>query len=223
MTVGGSSETRLGECATTRQPKSQMGWWRKTETLMAKPATEQKCICGIPGRGVIPHSFCCLRLPSLGPALWKKRAEWGLPREQTEYHLNIPGQPVPWSVYTRRGPPSNTFLAMQAWQETIRAAVIQKYGRPLLKVPVRLECVFFLALPGLPPKSQVTWERRMRKEIVKHRDTTNYLKACEDALKGTLLEDDCYVVITSATKWVAPLGQEPYTQITVATVDLGGS
>ena len=147
--------------------------------------------------------------PSPGPALDK-------------YELTVPGQPVPCSVFTRRGPPSNTFQAMQAWQETIRAAVIQKYGRPLLKVPVRLECVFFLGLPGPAPKRQSTWGRRMRQEIVKHRDTTNYLKAAEDALKGTLLEDDCYVIWVVGKKWVAPLGQQPYTHITVATVDLGG-
>ena len=148
--------------------------------------------------------------PSPGPALDK-------------YELTVPGQPVPWSVFTRRGPPSNTFQAMQAWQETIRGAVIQKYGRPLLKVPVRLECVFFLALPGPPPKAQATWRRRMRKQIVKRPDVTNYLKAAEDGLKGTLLEDDCYVVWAVAKKWVASLGYLPYTQITVAKLELGGS
>ena len=107
--------------------------------------------------------------------------------------------------------------------DELRAAVIQKYGRPLLKVPVRLECVFFLGLAGPPPKSQATWERCVRKEIVKHRDVTNYQKAAEDGLKGTLLEDDCYVVWAVAKKLVAPLGQEPYTQITVTKLEWGGS
>ena len=88
---------------------------------------------------------------------------------------------------------------------------------------VALECVFFLALPGPAPKSQATWERCMRKQIVKHRDVTNFLKAAEDGLKGTLLEDDCFVIQIGGMKWVTPLGQEPYTRITVATVDLGGS
>ena len=107
--------------------------------------------------------------------------------------------------------------------DELRAAVIQKYGRPLLKVPVRLECVFFLGLAGPPPKSQATWERCVRKEIVKHRDVTNYQKAAEDGLKGTLLEDDCYVIRVIGMKWVAALGQQPYTQICVTTLELGGS
>ena len=132
-----------------------------------------------------------------------------------EYALEIEGEPAAWCVYTKRGPPPIGFEKMQAWQEQIRAAVIQKYGRPLLDHAVTMNVVFYRTLPGPRPKSLATWERRCNVALTKRPDRTNLLKALEDGLIGTLLKDDSVVVAGTTLKWFAMPGTKPRTTVRV--------
>ena len=129
--------------------------------------------------------------------------------EISVYEVVVPGEPCPWTVYTRRGEPSPGFVAMQAWQESIRAAIIEKYGRPMLTGPLELEVVFWRRLPKPWPK-RMTAQRRM-KAATKRPDRTNYLKALEDALNGVLIVDDSQVVSGSTSKATAAPSEAPYT------------
>lgn len=139
---------------------------------------------------------------------------------RTNYILLIKGEPIPWTVYTKRGQPPVGFLAMQAWQEQIRAVALEKYGRLLLTGPVALGCTFYRTLPGPIPKSITVWQRRAWRAVVKRPDLTNFQKALEDALKGVLLADDSIVVKVMAAKWFAAPGEEAWTSVVVSQMEL---
>jgi len=136
----------------------------------------------------------------------------------TYYEVKVLGEPAPWAVYTRRGAPSANFLACQVWQEQIRAAVIEKYGRPMLMGPVTLEAVFHRTLRN-PPKTAAAYQRRCLAEIVRPPDVTNLTKAAEDALKGVLIKDDGQVIKVTGQKRFVPQGGKPWTWLAVAVVD----
>ena len=127
------------------------------------------------------------------------------------FEFVVLGEPAAWCVYTRRGPPSPGFEAMQVWQALIQAAVINKYGRPLLDCPVELEVRFFRTLPGPTPQTKKTWLRRCWKQVGKRPDRSNFLKAFEDALTGVLIKDDSLIVTGITTKWFAGLGESART------------
>ena len=101
------------------------------------------------------------------------------------WRIVIPGDPVPWAVYTKQGPPSPGFLAVQAWQEQIRAAARSTWqGRPEIQGPVKLSFQFLLPWPKSAPKiggaAAGRWEK---KHLLMKPDLTNLEKAAEDALK----------------------------------------
>ncbi len=135
------------------------------------------------------------------------------------FEFVVPGEPAAWCVYTRRGPPSPGFEAMQVWQTLIQAAVINKYGRPLLNGPVALEVTFFRTLPGHAPKTKDKWLRRCWKQVGKRPDRSNYLKAFEDALTGILLKDDSLIVMGDTKKWFAGPGEPARTWCKVTPLE----
>jgi len=101
------------------------------------------------------------------------------------WRIVIPGNPVPWTVFTRNRAPTPGFFAMQAWQEQIRAAARSVWqGWPELEGPVRLSFEFWLPWPKSAPKlggaAAGRWEK---KHLLMKPDLTNLEKAAEDALK----------------------------------------
>lgn len=137
------------------------------------------------------------------------------------FEFVVLGEPAAWCVYTRRGPPSPGFASMQVWQTLIQAAVINKYGRPLLDCPVELEVRFFRTLPGPTPKTKKTWLRRCWKQVGKRPDRSNFLKSFEDALTGVLVKDDSLIVTGSTAKWFAGPGEPPRTWCKVTPLKQG--
>ena len=133
------------------------------------------------------------------------------------YEVVVPGEPCPWTVYTRRGEPSPGFIAMQAWQETIRAAIIAKYGRPMLTGPLALDVTFFRSLAKPWPK--VLSYQRMMTAQTKRPDLTNYLKALEDSLSGVLIKDDSQIIRTTAGKGIGLPLRESYTEFKLTVLE----
>ena len=106
--------------------------------------------------------------------------------------FEVPGEPVPWTVFTRRGPPSPGFLAMQAWQAEIRKAARTYWnGRPEITGPVRLYFRFDLPWPNRAPnRGGQAAERWEAKHLLMKPDLTNLVKAAEDALKREAIKID---------------------------------
>ena len=135
------------------------------------------------------------------------------------YEFVVEGEPVPWTVYTRRGPPTPGFLDMKAWQAQIQAAVIEKFGSPMLTGLIRMDVEFYRTMPGRHPRTPIAWTRRCMSQIGKRPDRTNILKAFEDALNGLLFMDDAQVVGGNTKKWFCPAGARPYTRAKVMAME----
>ena len=116
--------------------------------------------------------------------------------------IEIPGNPAPWTVYTKRGEPSIGFQNMRAWQEQIKSHVRQAWGdREPLTGPVSLTVSFYREWPQSAPQSHSgAIQRWAVKHILTKPDVTNYLKAFEDALKGIVFVDDSQTVGIVASK-----------------------
>ncbi len=131
--------------------------------------------------------------------------------------FEVPGEPVPWTVYTRRGPPPPGFLAMQAWQEQIQAHMRHRWGnREPLSGPVTLYAAFYRGWPrSAPQKDGGAISRWYNKHIIMKPDTTNYLKAFEDALIGIVFLDDAQTLDIRGHKDYASPGVSGYTVVTI--------
>lgn len=110
--------------------------------------------------------------------------------------LTIPGDPAPWQVYTRQGPPPLGVLKCQAWQEQIRAYLRQAWGdREPLTGPVVLERWFYLpwpdSAPQRDPKAIYKW---YWKHLAMKPDLDNLAKAFSDAGEGILFFGDQQIV-----------------------------
>lgn len=97
--------------------------------------------------------------------------------------LIIPGDPAPWQVYTRQGPPPLGVLKFQAWQEQIRVHLRQAWGKKEpLSGPVVLDLEFYLPWADMAPKrnpqSIETW---YWKHLAMKPDKDNLQKAFSDA------------------------------------------
>ena len=115
--------------------------------------------------------------------------------------FTVPGEPCPWTVWTRRGPKPVGFENMEVWQEAIQVAAIRACGgKPLWDGPIKLEMEFWRQiLPSAPkkPDSLTLWKER---HIIMRPDCLNYAKAAEDALKGIIFNDDRQVVALISSK-----------------------
>lgn len=92
----------------------------------------------------------------------------------------VSGDPAPWTSQNRNAARTPGFLRMQAWQAQIAATARTQWtakGYDVLPLPVELKMLFVLKKPK-------------DKRNPDGPDTTNMLKAAEDALKGIVFIDD---------------------------------
>ncbi len=108
--------------------------------------------------------------------------------------LEIPGDPSPWTVFTKNRAPTPGFYAMKAWQVQIQAALLQAWKREPLEGPVVLDCEFYLPWSRLGPKRADAVEKWYWKHLVKKPDLDNLRKAFSDACEGILYHGDQQVV-----------------------------
>ena len=133
-----------------------------------------------------------------------------------ELSVTIPVEPVPWTVWPRRGPPPSGFKRMQQAQQIIQACLRSAWGnRPPLEGPVGLDVLSFRTLPKSAPKNPEKRRAWEAKHIITRPDATNSLKMAEDACQGVLFLDDAQVVDGRRGKWFAPPGQPGYIVIRV--------
>jgi Holliday junction resolvase RusA-like endonuclease len=117
------------------------------------------------------------------------------------YHFTIFGQPVPWTVWVKKGPPPLAYQEMQAWQEQIRAALRQEWGnKPLVSGAVRVDAQFYLRYPATAPKSPEAKAKWIEKHIIMKPDCSNIYKAFEDALQVILEVGDQQVIRVTMRK-----------------------
>ena len=112
-----------------------------------------------------------------------------------DFRCEIPGDPAPWQVWTKQGPPPIGVLKVQAWQEQIRAYLRQAWQGEPLDGPVVLECHFYLPWPdSAPQRRSESIERWYEKHRIMKPDRTNLYKAFEDACQGILFHNDSQVL-----------------------------
>lgn len=112
-----------------------------------------------------------------------------------EFRLTIPGNPAPWQVWTRQGPPPIGVLKFQAWQEQIRFYLRPAWQGDPLSGPVVLDMEFYLPWSDTAPQRQ---EKAIYEWYWKHLamkpDRDNLQKAFSDACQGILFHGDQQVV-----------------------------
>jgi len=116
------------------------------------------------------------------------------------HYIYVPGNPAPWRVYTRRGKPSPSWFAFQAYKQRIIEAAQEQYTLAMLRGPIELSILFFRGIPAAAPKRELNRARWVANHIVKRPDLTNYQKACEDALSGIVYTDDSQVLMVHSAK-----------------------
>ena len=123
-------------------------------------------------------------------------ARWSMKQTLMEFRCEIPGKPVPWTVFTKNRAPTPGFYAMKAWQEQIRVHLRQAWGnREPLTGPVELECRFFLPWPDSAPKSTYgAMHKWYWKHLAMKPDIDNLKKAFSDACEGILYHGDQQIV-----------------------------
>jgi len=111
------------------------------------------------------------------------------------YEIIVQGPPRPWTVYTKRGKPSQSFQNLQVYQAQIQAAIVNQVGKlELIEGPVKLIMTFLREANTRPSKAPP----------ITRPDLTNYEKAAEDALTGLLFVDDSQVVEKHCSKGWCP-------------------
>ena len=129
----------------------------------------------------------------------------------------VRGEPAPWTVYTRRGEPTLSFMRMKSWQAqialTARAQMSRRIDSQPFGGPLRLEMEFYRSIPA-----GAQLDEYIKTHIIARPDLRNLEKACEDALKGILFIDDSQVVSSEGTKGYT--AGEPYTTIRLYRVEV---
>lgn len=112
--------------------------------------------------------------------------------------FEVPGEPVAKGrpqAKARRGKGGKTYVAQITPEKTVRYestvalfAAQAMAGRPLLQGPLWMSVVAFFARPKSHEKMATAprW-------VTKKPDSSNVLKAAEDALNGVVYQDDCIV------------------------------
>lgn len=104
---------------------------------------------------------------------------------------------------------------ISAFKATVRLAAQQAYSGPPLEGPLQLDCLFVFGR-----ESSKVWKTRPMPRYwhtVKP-DRDNLDKAVLDALKGTVLADDCSVCDGRITKQRAAGDEQPHCVITITTL-----
>jgi len=151
-----------------------------------------------------------------------------------EIELFVPGEPRPWSVYTRQGTPPLGFVRMQEWQLLIQIAAKKAMaGRPPLEGSVRVHVIFSRGIPETVPKVPAKPNKHEHRDHFSERllkaklkrdawldahlisprggDRDNYLKAFSDALQGIIYHDDSQIIGGDAIKDYVLSSQEGHT------------
>jgi len=131
----------------------------------------------------------------------------------------VPGEPRPWTVYTKRGEPPIGFQQMQVWQERVQAAVLGcRVFTELIIGPVRVDTFFYRSPPLSAPKRLEARQAWMdRHPCTTRPDLDNYRKACCDALIGVIIRDDNQVIAGDMSKgWAL---SEPRTVIEIQELE----
>ncbi len=130
-----------------------------------------------------------------------------IPTETVRFIVN--GNPAPWTSQNQNAARSTGFLRMQAWQAQIALMARTQWtakGYDALDQPIEIKMLFVLPKPK-------------NKRNPDGPDTTNMLKAAEDALKGIIFTDDRKDYHVAAMK-VPSILAEGYTIIWVRTMEL---
>jgi Holliday junction resolvase RusA-like endonuclease len=145
--------------------------------------------------------------------------------------LTVPGRPVPWKapdvVRRRRRDGSITRVGItpdttKAWQAFVR--IMANRARPcgLLWGALELRVDIHLRVPPSWP----VWRRAAALEgLVRptaRPDSTNLLKALEDACNGVLWGDDAQVVDSHAHRWYCAGAELERAEVVVQEVGAGG-
>lgn len=90
--------------------------------------------------------------------------------------FEVVGQPAPWAVWAKKGPPPPGYEHMMAWRAQIQLAARKAWGTgDPLSGPVRLSFAFYL---------------RQRKGREQEPDLCNLAKAAEDSIQGIIIKND---------------------------------
>jgi Holliday junction resolvase RusA-like endonuclease len=100
-----------------------------------------------------------------------------------EWLTVVPFKPRTWGVWTRQGKEPEWHKKLVGWQEDIRTYVIEQHGKPMSEGHVGFHGLFYL--PQL---------KKSKFSGLPLGDTTNFVKAAEDALQGVLYLDDRQVM-----------------------------
>ena len=112
-----------------------------------------------------------------------------------EWSFTIPGDPAPWQVFTRQGPPPIGVLNFQAWQEQIQAYMRENWYWEPLTGPVVIDTTFYRPWPESAPQQQEVAKKRWEaKHILTKPDVGNYRKAFLDALENIVYWNDSQVI-----------------------------
>ena len=128
--------------------------------------------------------------------------------------LDVPGEPKPWQVFIRRGPPSGGYLAYKGYQMDIQIRAKKRWGRrPLLEnIPIEVRLKFFRSYPNRLPKKPGLYQQRAIEALCRKPDVDNLVKAAIDGIKGIVFKDDNMVVKVTAEK---SFSEKPHTTIEV--------
>lgn len=104
---------------------------------------------------------------------------------------------------------------IHAFKATVRMAAREAYQGPPLTGPLRIDVLFVF-----PRESSKVWKKREmpRYPHTVKPDRDNCDKAVLDALKGTVIADDCQAYSGTIEKWRAAGDEQPHCVVTVTTV-----
>ena len=117
------------------------------------------------------------------------------------FELTIPGDPAPWTVFTKNRAPTPGFYAMKAWQEQVRFYLQAAWQETPVSGPVTLDTEFFLRWPQLAPqRDSKAMDRWYWKHLAMKPDLDNLRKAFSDCLEGILLYGDQQITAGKISK-----------------------
>ena len=104
-----------------------------------------------------------------------------------------------------------------AFKATVRMAAMKAYSGPPMTGPLCVDCTFVF-----PREKSKEWKTRPmpRYRHIGKPDRDNCDKAILDALKGTILADDCIVCDGRIQKWRAAGDEQPHVEICVTKLDV---
>ena len=142
------------------------------------------------------------------PGKWNRYAD----RHKATHEIVVDGNPYPWRTPRRtRDGRAYKHAKLKAWQDVVALVAACQWSGPLLGGALRVGLVVMVARP----KSHLLKNGELKAAApcfcmsLRTGDTTNHLKAVEDALTGIVWKDDCQVVETMVEKHYADGDTKP--------------